>query len=67
MKFKKSKKDRPDVIAYEERNGGSRDLIKPVPADSNGYIAWNYKLNGNKLVIGNPEYGYTGPCELEKE
>lgn len=67
MKFKKSIKSRPDLITYDERNGGSKDLFKPAPADSDGYIAWNYKMAGNKIVISNSGYGYTGPGELVKE
>jgi hypothetical protein len=64
---KKNLKSRYNIITFEERNGGAKDLIKPAPADSSGYIAWNYKIAGNKIVIGNPIYGYTGPCELERD
>lgn len=67
IKFQKNRKIKLDDIAYEERNGGPKDLIKPAPADDSGYIAWNYKIAGNKIILGNAGYGYTGPCELEKE
>ena len=67
MKYKKSKKHRYDIIAYEERNGGNKDLIKPAHIDSSGYIAWNYKVAGNKLFLGGAGNGYTGPSELERE
>lgn len=67
LKYKKIKKTRIDEIAYHERNGGALDIIKPVTADSSGIIAWNYKIFGNKLMLGNNNFAYSGINELTRE
>ncbi len=67
LKFKKTKKARIDDIAYEERNGGPLDIIKPIADDSSGIITWNYKIQGNKLMLGNNNLAYAGINELSKE
>ena len=67
LKFKKEKKVRIDEIAYEERNGGPLDIIKPIADDSSGIITWNYKIQGNKLMLGNNNLAYAGINELSKE
>jgi hypothetical protein len=67
LKFKKAKKAKIDEIAYEERNGGPKDIIKPVPDDSSGVITWNYKISGNKLLLENNTIAYVGTSEFIKE
>lgn len=66
IKYDKPERKRADVITFEDRNGGSRDILKPTEADSNGYITWNYKIAGNKLILENKTALYSGPSTLEK-
>ena len=66
IRYNKQPAARPDIISFEDRSGGSRDLIKPVKADSNGFINWNYKIAGNKLILANKNSLYSGPSSLEK-
>lgn len=67
LKFKKEKKRRIDELAYEERNGGPLDIIKPVPDDSSGIVTWNYKITGNKLQLGSINASYTNMGEFTRE
>ncbi len=66
MKYLKGKRRSPDVVAYDERNGGEKDLIKPAHAENSGITKWNFKITGNRLVLAS-SYGYSGPNELIKE
>jgi hypothetical protein len=67
MKYSNNKPLRSDIISYKERTGGNKDFLKPKSDDTIGFVAWNYKLTGNKLILDGSSHGYTGPCELARD
>jgi hypothetical protein len=67
IKYANNKPVRTDIISYKERTGGKKDFLKPKPYDTIGLVAWNYKLNGNKLILDGSSNGYSGPCELSRD
>lgn len=67
IKYNDSPVYRPDIVTYAERNGGAKDFLKPVSDDTARLITWNYKINGNKLLLDGSLNGYSGPNELLKD